>query len=200
MHDESLDDALADLRAALDVEPSPEIAAKVRQRVGGQPGVGWRWNPWARWTIGAVATALPAVGLIVFGMFRAGPKLLVSEATAPRPLIAPLTPAPVNSAGAGSSADVREVHVITARASRANDTPMLTVVRHGDVLVPPDQAIALRQLLFEIRSGRIRVPGETRAPVDADGLLLAPEPVHIPLIHIEPISALSDDDAQERRR
>jgi hypothetical protein len=198
MHEEPVDGALNDLSAALSVGPSPEFGAKVRRRVSGQPGVGWRWNPWAGWTIGALATAVAAVGIIVFGIFRAGPKPLGSEATAPPASIPSLAPASANSGR--SVADVPVVRVVTARASRTRDIPMPAAVWHGDVLVPPDQAIALRRLLVEIRLGRIRVPGETRAPVDADGLLLAPAPVHIPLIHIEPISASSDDDAQERRR
>ena len=54
-----------------------------------------------------------------------------------------------------------------------------------EVLVPPDQAIALRSILAAMRTGRSLVPPAAVVTLDADGRLPAPAQIDIPEIIIE---------------
>jgi hypothetical protein len=194
MDDPSVGDPLRELAAQLDITPSPEFSARVRARVEAGPGRAWRWHPWV---IGSVATGMAIIVVSGLSVFRASSKPTTSIATV-RQAEPPSLPVPMGRVSPMTSAEDQPVPSAVRRVADSDYDSTPAVVRHGNVLVPPDQAVALRTLLVGIRSGRVNVPRETRAPVDADGLLLAPDPIRIPLIHIEPIPALFDDDSQER--
>ena len=194
MDDPSAGDPLKELAAELDISPSPGLSARVRAQVEAEPGLARRWHPWA---VGSVAAGLAIVAMSGASLYRTSLKPPASRA-AVRQVERPSVPVPREPVSPGPAVQGQPMPSGVQRVADADHASTPAIVRHGDVLVPPDQAIALGMLLGGIRSGRVNVPRETRAPVDADGLLLAPEPIRIPLIHIEPIPALLDDNSQER--
>jgi hypothetical protein len=185
MHGESVDDALNELAAALDVEPSAQLAARVRTQVGPLAVRDRRWRTVAlAAAFAGIATAAASiVSWSPYAWQRARLEVPARRATGhdvrlslPRPTLS------------GSGAHATKL-VIRPREE----------ARQDGVLVPPDQARALRALLVGIRAGRVSVPSQRPAPVDIDGLLLAPEPLRIPLIEIEPIPASPADDSKENK-
>ena len=162
---ELADDALKQLDAALSVTPSPEAVAKVRERVRLEPGASRAFHGW--WWVAAAGAAVIAVGIassIFFASHRASP--------APPVVVATNTPPPGDLVVPLANAK----RAVVRRAVRAHEL---------EVLVPPDEGIALRKLLLALREGRATVPSLGRATEDADGHLLEPTPIAIPSIKIE---------------
>lgn len=193
MSDAHVDDLLRDLATELSIEPSPQMVARVRARVyAGSP----LRSPLGSWTVGVAVTVLiVTIALSIAPDRTAGPQPIVqsparqiepSRQVAERPaLSAVLQSAPdrVPSSIARRPADVRPA---PAAAEPSAAGPV------AEVLVPPDQAAALRRILLAMRSGRSPVPPATVEPVDADGRLPAPEAIGIPAITIQPITPLPD--------
>jgi len=197
MHDESVDEALKDLAVALEVRPSSEFAAGVWGKLEDQPvgaGIRTRWL----WLGGAVAAA----AVIAAGVW-----------TSPRPL----TPTDsavfqATSRPAVESINGQQVQRVVERPRKAFGHASIAVARASDgqaveVLVPPDQAIALRRLLGSLRGGYPSLPAEALAVVETAGLIgeLGPieipqiKPVQIPLIKIEPLAALSNEEGEGKK-
>jgi hypothetical protein len=185
MRDEHLDDALRDLRTELNVTPSPEFAAKVRERIEAQPATA-RWGLWA-WT-GVAATCVAAV--IAVAMWRAAHPAPVTQkpvASVAQSVQAPEPAAAVTPPAAEPVAPKRPATPAepTVRVARERAEP--------EVLVPPDQLNAIRRLMAAVRKGALASAPAAPTLIDPDtGELIPPKPIEIPLITIEPLPGLPD--------
>jgi hypothetical protein len=97
-------------------------------------------------------------------------------------------PAPVVATSAPTPVGTVEARVPEAIPTRARPAVVVAVARsrEPEVLVPPDEGIALRKLLVAVREGRAIVPAQGSRPAeDADGHMLEPTPIDIPSIKIE---------------
>jgi hypothetical protein len=184
------DEILDELRAAVNVEPSPAFEARVRRATHEQHRAGTVWpgprRAWL-WSVvagGAVAAAVIAVFLLRSGdtgspsaVAMAQPQPTAADAPSrsvqPPPTAAVVRPAPLRRA-------------VARRASNATTTVVRAGRREPDVLVPPDQAVALARLLEGVSEGRVMI-GATKA-MDADvtiAPLSDPTPVTITDVRIE---------------
>jgi hypothetical protein len=182
MNDEQLDDALADLRAELSIEPSPEFAAKVRQQIDRAPARSF-WNLWT-WSAVAATCAVAFVAgslwlradrvVITPGAPTTEPVSVPSLAQSTTPMLTPTAPTPRPT--------VKPAAVRAAAATTVLEGPDLKV------LVPPDQLIAIRQLMAAVRAGSVKEMPETQTVIDPiTGELIKPKPIEIPLIIVEPL-------------
>ena len=172
MTNDRLDDPLKALEAALAVEPSPAFAASVRARVA-ESGNRPMWLGWQGLAAAAVIM-LAAFGAVVW---RAS---VGDVRTVPHGAEAEFTGVPV--AGASGPAVVDRA---TAAARPAPiDAPNIrtAVARAPEVLVPPDQAIALNRLLAGLRERRTADSGAA----EASGVVIEELPQIIP-VRLEPI-------------
>jgi hypothetical protein len=180
MNDESVDDPLKHLRAALDVDPSPDLPARVRAALD-SGGVVESWSLgavrfWRWFALPAAAAIVIAVGLAV-PTWRENRSTSRSEVSAPRPVavstsrpVAPSAPRPRSL-----SASRRALHV---------DRVPLT-----------EQEIALLQLLGAIRRGHVLVPAESPSLFES---LAAPAPIAVTAIAIHPLPAAVPGDIDRR--
>ena len=146
MKDDLVDDVQRELEAALDVAPSPQFVARVRVAVENGRATNWRWSRWIG--IGAVSVAALLLVLLpgVWSIARRRPAAL--EVAAAQVAVAPL------AANNPSTAPVAE-----APKARPAVEPVFSVTEtrqpEPEVLVPPDQRIALAQLMARLKDGRL---------------------------------------------
>lgn len=186
MNDEQLDDALQDLRATLSIEPSPEFAAKVRQQIDRAPARSF-WNVWT-WTTVAATCGIAAI---------AGALWLRSNGTVVTPVTTPGDATPATQTTEPSTAPSlaqSRTPMLTPTAPATQRTAMPTTVRAAtterklEVLVPPDQLNAIRQLMSAVRTGEVKQMAPAPVLIDPEtGELIKPKPIEIPLITIEPL-------------
>ena len=166
----AVDDIQAALASMIAVEPSPEFAARVRQRIAAAAGAReWRSAFLAIPALGAAAVVALVVVLIFTGTRRVG-------VDRPIPSIATRhhEPAPV--------------------VSSAEATPMPAAVPPTEltagVLVPSNEIVAVERLLSVAQAGRFEFelvpPG---VPVAHE--LSTPGPISLPAIELLPIGASS---------
>ena len=194
MTDEHLDEALNDLRAELSVTPSPEFAAKVRERIEQAPAKS-SWNVWA-WA-GVAATC--AVAVIAVAVWRGGRTETPArtESAASSNVGRAFRPGETG----GAEAPARTEGIVPSdvgRPFRAGGSPapiVHAVARRAEpeVLVPPDQLIAIRRLMAAVRAGRSLSAAPSQVLFDPDtGELLPPKPIEIPLITVDPLPGTPD--------
>jgi hypothetical protein len=180
------DPPLTQLDAALQVMPSPEAVSRVRERVRQEQTTSRA--PYGWWWAAAAGVAVVAVGIasaFVLTSHRApaaGPAIAATNTSASSDVVGPR----VVEAAPGLSAR----HVARAQPTRTIAHPAVVLIverpREPEVLVPPDEGIALRRLLIALREGRATVPSAgLRGAEDAEGHLVQPAPIEIPLIKIE---------------
>jgi hypothetical protein len=182
-------DQFRTLQEALSVTPSPDFAARVRERIRREPvpspAPSWAWLAWA-------ATAAAAVIVVaVLWNGRAQPQpggspagtTARDTASGPRPeTAAPAarrpTPYPPGVAAPRQAAR----HGATAPAGRRAAIVPAAAGKTGDVLVPDDERRALDRLLVAIREGRAMAPAPGRVAEDENGLLIESPAIEIPLL------------------
>jgi hypothetical protein len=166
------DDAFMALEEALQVAPSPEFVARVREGVRQEPvgaAIGW----WPRLAFGAVvATAAIIVAALWIGQPRSDPAVVATKAAARAPVTEP-TPTPA----------VESNPTPSPRATLRTRTPVTVRTQGSGILVPDDQRIALNRLLIAVREGRAIVPAQGRPLEDENGNLLELRPIEIPPIN-----------------
>ena len=186
MTDEHFDQAFERMRTELNVTPSPEFVAKVRRHNEQLPSR----SAWSLWTwAGATATCAAVVIAAVVWRSPAPESRAQMRAQVVR------DPAPPSAAqNPGGTAAVPQAPVVT-RAVRTGSAPApkpaivaTPASTELDVLVPPDQLIAIRQLMA---SQRTRGDSQVALPqmlIDPEtGNLLTPKPIEIPLITVTPL-------------
>ena len=143
-------DPLIDLAGALDVSPSPAFAAGVRRRVEEQPSApAWRWR--------VAAATIGGTGLVIWMAVAArppqgkpGPAPAVAERFE-RPAVAERAQLEAVSAARPPA----EPPAVRPRATAARVDRPVRRAREPEVLVSPDQRLALEQLKAALESGRL---------------------------------------------
>lgn len=179
----TVDDLLRDLAAELAVEPSPALAAQARARArqsGGRLAFTRR-----RLALAVLLTS----GFFLFESFprqketRGQQRAFVAQTPSVSPQTSAVRPPRVggplrsDSRMTGRPITQSETAEPQAATSEIPPTPLM--------IVPADQAIALRRILDAMRSGPAAVPPAVTVVVDADGRLPAPAAIEIPEITIE---------------
>ena len=199
MSDARVDDLLRDLEGELSIEPSPQLVARVRARIDDRSGS---------------TTLIPALAGVAFTLVMAAIALGIApdrqtatsssapsrtslpqvvQRTAQVP--APLAESPALDERVPGAPVRRPGSVRSGAAAPTPEIPAETV----EVLVPLDQATALRRILVAMRTGRSPVPPATPQVVDAEGRLPAPEPIGIPQIMVQPITPPTDGGRNKER-
>ena len=183
----------ADLQAALFVTPSPEFAAGVRVRIAREARVVRRFTlVWGLAAGGALAAL--AVAIVSFSHFRERPRAV--EAGTAQTIAAPVAPPDV--------AVTAPVLKRTAKTTRVARVPHAPAAGFGEVLVPPDQRIALERLLAAVQTGRATVPPPRGDDVDEDGNWVTspiPEiaPMKIELLAGTPVENIKLDEIKKEQ-
>ena len=182
-----LADPLKQLDAALSVTPSPEAVARVRERVrqeheSTRGAYGWWWAAAAGTVVVAVGIA-SAILLTSRRLPDAPPTIVATNTSTPTNAVAP---AVAKASPAISTRNVARTRPTPIPAAADSRVATLESPREPEVLVPPDEGIALRRLLIAMREGRAAVPSAgSRVAEDADGHMLEPTSIDIPSIKIE---------------
>ncbi len=193
-----------DLADALRVEPSVEFQARVRQRINEDQGSGFSRivGSVPRWRLALGAASLVVVAAVVTTIaLRTGtsrpqvpPHAAPSAST--QALVAPVErqQTPVSRAAPGSVAAAAEHR--TARHRPTSNT----VVREPEVLVPPDQRVAIGRLLEMIRAGKI--DERTFLPTAQEDVAGAPARVVAPIVveelKVPPINVAAAGGTEKR--
>lgn len=156
------------LRAELSITPSPEFEARVRQRIDDRPARRWAWMPSYAWLTAAAAIFVVAGAVVLLNRNPVPPEQpeVPAPARALAPVVSPASPE-------------REVASAAPDAPRhAQPVRVPAAIRAPEVLVPPQQAEAIRRL---VRQG-IEVPAE---PVQT--IAGVPEPLEVQPLVVDPI-------------
>jgi hypothetical protein len=180
MSDGSVDALLRDLAAELQVEPAGDLAARVRHRLVQFSERRTTTN----WTLGIAGVVLVS-GLALTVDLQ--PPSEDRPAPGPAPFALEVSPgrvAPVGPvADVGSQRRPVPTRRVPIRASASHPAPVS--VAAPEMIVPPDQAIALQRILAAMRTGQSPVPPAAVVTLDADGRMPAPAQIAIPEITIE---------------
>lgn len=201
-------DALRELEDALHVTPSPDFAARVRERVAAAQQVsGSTW--WARRL--ALAGAVPAAVVVVVLWSSRGevvslrvpepaPEVVVALSPA-RPAASPARPAASPARPAATETRPRAPAPAIAPARPARRTP--TAARRAVpaaasdapfVMISGEDARALDRLLVVLQTSRSPLP-EFGGRVDAEtGELLPPAPIELPALDPSPLPVIRRDE------
>lgn len=191
-----------EIRAALEVDPSPEFVARVRTRIAREAAPSaWRWS----WGV-AIASALVASALLVVIVSRqhARPSTSVAGTAVAAGDNRPASDAPTlerndsvpRSEGPGrhSKAVTRQGDAVARQArSLATDTDALavrTARSEPEILIDPREASALRQLITGVRDGRIDLTAAQIIPSPAPAEVEPVAAIVIAPITIEPIAPM----------
>jgi hypothetical protein len=191
-----------DIRAALDVDPSPEFVAQVRTRIATEEAPSaWRWS----WGV-AIASALVASAVLVVFVSRqqTRPSTSVAGTAVAASDNRPASDAPTlerndsvprsEASGRRSKTVARQGGAVSRQArSLATETNALTMRTERsepEILIDPREASALLQLITGVRDGRIdlRAAQTIASPAPAEvepvaAIVIAP-------ITIEPIAPM----------
>ena len=148
-------DVLAEIGAALEVEPSGRFAAGVRQRIARDSE---RRRPWVLWLSAGVTAAVVVVVVAI--------ELSDSRTNTPAPPVATAsTRQAAAPAALGPSADRPQKPDVIRTTPKDNlqRRPHPSTAAPAEVLVPPGQAEAIRVLVAGLNDGTIN-PGSLAAP------------------------------------
>ena len=176
MRQPQIDDVLRDLARELAIEPSPQLVSRVRARVYGSGVTPARVAGWP--ALVALTFLLAVVGMgVAPGWQHDTRDVVVTDSKQ--------TPA--------STIVAVPATMIAPRVSRtkpAGRKPARSRAGGAEVIVPPDQFIALRRILAGMRTGSSPVPPAAPVPVDEKGQLLLPRSIEISEITIEPLTPI----------
>lgn len=191
------------LRAALAVEPSPQLLANVRRGIIAQPLREASWLGRNRWLVPAAAcAAFAAVLLAIVMVHRANQP---RGDFAPRPSVATSAPARVPAAPT-SSAPESAKHIAPVNPSRrharhpelalAHQVETRNSSRHAkpempQVIVQPGQMQAILQFVAEARNGKINGGGIV------EGIKAAEKPLEIKPLEIAPLETSQGDTNED---
>ncbi len=182
-------DLLRDLEAALDVSPSSDFEARVRERVRGHAMAVPRWT----WPAGVAvaATVVLAVMLVSGRQSPARPEIVRPQAPAPA---APAAEVRGVTERVPPSVEARET-TMTRRARRTAEHVEPHVTSPA-VVVPAGQMAAIQRLMSEVSAGRVVMGPERPAPPAALQVSALAEvtPIEFDTIRFTPLSADASPD------
>jgi hypothetical protein len=168
---EAADDVQDVLASLMAVEPSPEFAARVRQRIAADAdALEWR-------SVHLALPVLAAAAVVAFGVLLI---FTVDRRVAPAHQMPASATRTVEPAASDLSTPVLEPAVVAV--SRQEEEP--------PALVPRGEIVAVQRLLSAARAGRFEFQLVPAALPVADELS-APEPISVPPIELMPIGASS---------
>lgn len=193
------DDGFDALKQALAIEPSADLAARVRERVRLEPMrppfAWWRWPSLA----GAAALVVIVVAAVLWQVRTAREPVVVpsSSSAAAQPsapdFVRPRAGAPPAGAQAAGIQEARQggrrAHDVRAGAERT-----AAAGARMEVLVSADERTALDRFLAAVRGGRASAPAPGRTAAEGIDPLPEPHPLEIPLLKpIPPLNAVPAD-------
>ena len=173
-----------EIRAALDVDPSPEFLARVRTGIASEPRqAAWRW-PWMFAAAGAMATLI-AIAIVVSGPHEVSSVLPADRMPLQARTVAPFSQiVPVAS---GFSRTERSAEAFALRpASHQPPEP--------EVLIDPRESMALRRLIAGTREGTLDLSAALQATTPTTMDLPPLSEIAIPVITIDPITPEAGDE------
>lgn len=174
MTDHHVDDLLKDLDAALSVEPSPSLAARIRAEIDREPvSRGFRWMRWA--AVGATGAFAVVATAVVLWKSPGASAPAVPAAAIPPVATASIQPSPTRTSA----------HVPAARASRIIRA---AAVPEPEVIVSPSVRLGLQQLADAMRSGRITGESFGEGAEQAEPPRLVEMKFEIPSFKVEDLS------------
>lgn len=180
--------ALRELEAALDVSPSPDFEARVRERVRttsiGLPR--WTWPAIA----GVAATVVLAVMLGPGRQSPARPEVVRPQAPPPAASAAEVANAAEGSRPSGAR------RLTSSPQRRHPAAPAEPSLASPVVVVPAGQMAAIQRLVNEVAAGRVVMGPERPAPpaaIQVSALAEAP-PIEFDTIRFTPLSADASPD------
>ena len=192
MRHANVDGLLEDLREELSIEPSPDFEYRVRDRVLGTSR--WSAAPMVR-RVDRTVVGLICASTLAAVMGTLSATSWVRETSTVVPSVATITQADVAT---------RTIPIPTEPIS--NPVATAGIVATGvsetryQVLVPPDQAIALRRLLAAMAKGRSVVPAGVTMTDAETGELQEPDLIGITrLPEIVPLDVREVERGRERR-
>lgn len=182
-------DPLKQLEAALSLTPTSDFAARVRRRVAVEPPRrAFFAGGWTVMASVAAAGIVVAIGIAVVSQDRAHDVAGSTPEGGVAPAVALDVAPPLLADGAP---------VVRPEPRGRRVRPTQAIARaSGDgypgvdqVLVPPDQRVALERLLLAVKAGRAVVPRDSAVvEVDEAGSPMAPRMLEITPIKIEPLA------------
>ena len=179
--------ALRELEAALDVSPSPDFEARVRERVR-TTSIGL-----PRWTWPAIAGVAATVVLAVMlgpGRQSARPEVVRPQAPAPAASAAEVANAAEGSRPSGAR------RLTSSPQRRHSAAPAEPSLASPVVVVPAGQVAAIQRLMSDVVAGRVVMAPERPAPpaaIQVSALAEAP-PIEFDTIRFTPLSADASPD------
>lgn len=172
---QQVDDVLRDLARELAIEPSPQLVSRVRARVYGglTPARAVGWPAFVALTF---LLAVVAMGVAPGWQHDTRDVVVTDRKQTPTSTIVAVP-----------------ATMIAPRVSRTKPAGRRLArsrAAEAEVIVPPDQFIALQRILAAMRTGSSPVPPAAPVPVDEKGQLLLPRSIEIPEITIEPLTPL----------
>ena len=173
-----------EIRAALDVDPSPEFLARVRTGIASEPRqAAWRW-PWMFAAAGAMATLI-AIAIVVSGPHEVSSVLPADRMPLQARTVAPFSQiVPVAS---GFSRTERSAEAFALRPA-AHQPP------EPEILVDPRESMALRRLIAGTREGTLDLSAALQATTPTTMDLPPLSEIAIPVITIDPITPEAGDE------
>ena len=167
-----------EIRAALDVDPSPEFLARVRTGIASEPRqAAWRW-PWMFAAAGAMATLI-AIAIVVSGPHEVSSVLPADRTPLQARTVAPFSQiVPVAS---GFSRTERSAEAFALRPA-AHQPP------EPEILIDPRESMALRRLIAGTREGTLDLSAALQATTPTTMDLPPLSEIAIPVITIDPIT------------
>jgi len=173
-----------EIRAALDVDPSPEFLARVRTGIASEPRqAAWRW-PCMFAAAGAMATLI-AIAIVVSGPHEVSSVLPADRMPLQARTVAPFSQiVPVAS---GFSRTERSAEAFALRPA-AHQPP------EPEILIDPRESMALRRLIAGTREGTLDLSAALQATTPTTMDLPPLSEIAIPVITIDPITPEAGDE------
>jgi len=173
-----------EIRAALDVDPSPEFLARVRAGIASEPARATSRLLWKFVAVGAMAAVIAIAAVVsrsneMSSMFPADRMPLQARTVAPFSQIVPVA--------SGFSRTERSAEAFALRpASHQPPEP--------EVLIDPRESMALRRLIAGTREGTLDLSAALQATTPTAMDLPPLSEIAIPVITIDPITPEAGDE------
>ena len=173
-----------EIRAALDVDPSPEFLARVRTGIASEPARATSRLLWKFVAVGAMAAVIAIAAVVsrsneMSSMFPADRMPLQARTVAPFSQIVPVA--------SGFSRTERSAEAFALRPA-AHQPP------EPEILIDPRESMALRRLIAGTREGTLDLSAALQATTPTAMDLPPLSEIAIPVITIDPITPEAGDE------
>ncbi|PYR14886.1 MAG: hypothetical protein DMF94_33635 [Acidobacteria bacterium] len=182
-----------EIRAALDVDPSPEFLARVRTGIASEPRqAAWRW-PWMFAAAGAMATLI-AIAIVVSGPHEVSSVLPADRMPLQARTVAPFSQIVPVASGFSRTERSAEAFALQPREPARSVHAAGRQPREPEVLIDPRESMALRRLIAGTREGTLDLSAALQATTPTTMDLPPLSEIAIPVITIDPITPEAGDE------